>query len=523
MHKVSSIGELSSSEFDLSPTPLLRGEGLAIPTVSCSSFQERERLSLKRFISSVAVSSMIVGIAGLTSILSGETRVNAANTFCRVEPQEIVRKANLLQAAQLGDRQAAQDYEQMVTAHANQLKACRQQSWLKTQGVWMRVYPCDLQGRQLDQVLDNAANFGYNRIYLNVFYNGQVLLPYGNNPTVWPSVVGSQAANADLLAKVIETAHRRGITVYAWMFSMNFGPSYAARSDRQGAIARNGFGESNLQDPRSIPEEAKVSHIFVDPYNMQAREDLRTLVRAVAQRRPDGMVFDYIRYPQRSGSVVNNVRDLMIYGDASLKKLLGLALSGQGQEAMVAFLKNGSVGNLTIPANIPLWKLPPQMQTVNSGGDLNQQLWQLVLAHGRKGVVEFLNDVTQPVREAGIPTGAVFFPKAHLTYGNGVDPRLQPWYEFKNVNEWEPMSYASCGNASCIIDEITLVLEKATGSQTICPILIGYWAQSSPDRMAIEHQIAAVHQAYPNLNCLSHFAYSWLDLNADRQRKACQL
>lgn len=469
----------------------------------------------------VAACSFAIGFTTLlASIFVAEAR---AETFCRVEPQEIVRKANLLQAAQLGDRQAAQDYEQLVAAHADRLRQCRQQSWLKTHGVWMRVYPCDLQRRQLDQVLDNAVNFGYNRIYLNVFYDGRILLPFGDNPTVWPSVVGSKAPNADLLARVIESAHRRGIAVYAWMFSMNFGPSYAARSDRQNAIARNGFGESNLQDPRSIPEEAKVSHIFVDPYNLQAREDLRTLIRAVAQRRPDGIVFDYIRYPQRSGSVVNHVRDLMIYGDTSLKKLLELALSAQGQDAMIAYLKNGSVGHLKIPANVPLWKLPPQMQTVTSGGDLDAQLWQLVLAHARKGVIEFLNDVSQPARSTGITTGAVFFPKAHMTYGKGVDPRLQPWFSFTNVAEWAPMSYAACGNASCIIDEITLVMEKATGNQTICPILIGYWAQSSPDRLAIEHQIAAVHQAYPNLNCLSHFAYSWLDLNADQQRRTCQL
>ncbi|MEE3717424.1 family 10 glycosylhydrolase [Tumidithrix elongata RA019] len=483
---------------------------------------------LTRFVRAVVACSASLGIAGLassgflylTSVVASEAH---ADTFCRIDPQQIVRKANLLQAAQLGDRQAAEDYEKIVTAHANQLRQCRQQSWLHTQAVWMRVYPCDLQARQLDQVLDNAVNFGYNRIYLNVFYDGRILLPFGDNPTVWPSVVGSQASNADLLAKVIAGAHRRGITVYAWLFAMNFGPSYAARFDRQSAIARNGFGESNLQDPRSIPEEARVSHVFVDPYNTQAREDLRTLVRAVAQRRPDGIVFDYIRYPQRSGSVVNNVRDLMIYGDTSLQKLFELALSGQGQEAMIAYLKNGSVGNLKIPANIPLWKLPPQMQPVTSGGDLDRQLWQLVLAHARKGVVEFLDYVSQPAHEAGISTGAVFFPKAHLTYGNGVDPRLQPWFAFTNVSEWAPMSYAACGNASCIIDEITLVMEKATGSQAICPILMGYWGQSSPDRLALEQQIAAVHQAYPQLNCLSHFAYSWLDLNADRQRRTCQL
>lgn len=441
---------------------------------------------------------------------------------CQASPQQVLIKAALLKSASNGDSQALDQYNQLVKAQAAELARCRQTSWPQTQGTWLRVYPCDLKSGQIEQVMDNIANFGYNRVYLNTFYDGRVLLPKNNNPTLWPSVVGEEAKNADLLAKVIQLGRQRGITVYAWVFAMNFGPTYAARSDRKDAIARNGYGESNLKDPSGLPEEVKVSHIFVDPYSLQARMDLRILINAVAARRPDGIVFDYIRYPHRTESIVSNVRDLMIYGLSSGKTLLNRSLTLKGRELIYQYLKDGKV-NSKVALRSPLWKLPSQPPAVKKGQNVNQELWQLSLAHARTGITEFLEVVTEPARRQNILTGAVFFPKANRMHGNGVDARLQPWNEFNGVTEWAPMSYSKCGSADCILAEIEMVLQQQSGNQVICPVLAGYWGRDDGNRIALETQMSAIRSKYPQINCVSHFAYSWLDRAADQQRRECKL
>ncbi len=462
--------------------------------------------------------------------LLGLSALQAQTLACRLSDREIIRKANLLQAATRGDRTAQIQYNQLVQMHAERLRQCRQSYWPSTQAVWLRVYPCDLKPGQLDQVLDNIANFGYNRIYLSTFYDGRVLLPKRDNPTVWPSVVESTANNNDLLAQAIAKSHSRGIAVYAWLFSMNFGPSYAKRADRKGAIARNGYGETNLQDPAGIPDEGRAAHIYVDPYSTQARADLSLLVQQVAQRRPDGIVFDYIRYPHRAESVVSDVRDLMIYGSSSASTLLTRAISQRGQDLIYRYMQKGQVTAQAKDADRPLWYLPDEVQSqrqaIKLGSNLksiNQELWRLSVTHARRGVIEFLDSVSIPVRQLGIATGAVFFPRANLNSSRGVDPRLQPWHQFKNVSEWAPMTYAICGSADCLIDELALVMQQAHGSQTICPVIAGYWGRGDSGRLSLEDQMYALRGAYPQLNCISHFAYAWFDLNGDRQRRSCRL
>jgi hypothetical protein len=484
---------------------------------------KRSQRLLLAFVLSFLISS---GFGFGLSELLGTTPVQAQNqsSYCRSDYGEIVKKAELLQAAIKGEAGATEKYRQLIRAHATKLAACRQRNWPQTQAVWLRVYPCDLQSGKLEQILDNIVNFGYNRIYLNTFYDGRVLLPKNDNPTVWPSVVDDRAASADLLAQTIQKAHTRGLTVHAWLFTMNFGPSYAARVDRQLELARNGYGESNIQDPAGLPGEAGVDHVFVDPYSTQARADLRKLVAAVAKRRPDGIAFDYIRYPHRIDGRVSDVRDLMIYGSASAKHLLARANTRQGQELLYQYLQQGGISGQVkqVSSLWDLWKFPANANPSANGGDVNGQLWQLAIAHARNGVVEFLNNVVQPAKAMSIPTSAVFFPKANLTYGSAVDARLQPWDQFTSVSEWVPMSYATCGNANCITSEIAMVTRRSNG-RNVCPVIAGYWNQDQGNRISLEKQMSGIRQQLPGIDCVSHFAYSWFDLNDDRQRRACKL
>ena len=80
-----------------------------------------------------------------------------------------------------------------------------------------------------------------------MFYDGQVLLPAADNPTAWPSVLRNRGYEKyDLLEKAIAKGKQRGLKVYAWLFTMNFGYTYSQRSDRQQTLALNGKNQTSL-------------------------------------------------------------------------------------------------------------------------------------------------------------------------------------------------------------------------------------------------------------------------------------
>ncbi|MBD2099599.1 family 10 glycosylhydrolase [Leptolyngbya sp. FACHB-261] len=498
----------------------------------------------------------------------------APGAFCHLPASAIAEDEQLRRRAAAGDATARSAYAQRVQERAAALTRCRTTTWPQTQAVWLRLYPCDLQPGVLEGVLDRIVALGYNRVLVEVFYDGQVLLPSGNNPTVWPSAIRVPGAeNTDLLARTIQLGRARGLSVYAWMFSMNFGYSYGQRPDRQNALARNRLGQSSLQQPTLNDGTPDVSgttdQVFVDPYSPQARADLAQLVQAVLQRRPDGVLFDYIRYPKSSGaaSIVTSAKNLWIYGESSWEQIFGRVFNRRGQELLYRFLVNGfvTVNDVQVAAQQnpadrePLWQgsQPPQpvattnnLVRANSGGvntgtgttlgsslpattpppsnpaqdqaRFQRELWNLAVEHARQGVVSFLTAASQPVLQQGISAGAVFFPEANRSIGRGFDSRLQPWDQFPPSLEWHPMSYAICGTTSCIVDQVGKVRAAAPQGTQVIPALAGRWGQVQ-GRPSLEDQMQALQRAYPDLKAVSHFSYAWLDPQADAQRRSCRV
>jgi hypothetical protein len=439
-----------------------------------------------------------------------------------------------------GDRAATERYQALIKSQGARLRACRQRTWTADAALWIRLYPCDAQNGVLDQVLDRVVNRGYNRLYVNVFYNSKVLLPANANPTVWPSALaGTRAQNADLLAQAIQKGRERGLKVYAWVFSMNFGAKYFG-GDRQAAIARNGYGQTSLSaiEAASVNLEAGLGGLhdeaFVDPYSAQARQDYAKLIQAVVQRKPDGVLFDYIRYQRGRGpaSVASRVQDLWIYGGASQQALLRRGINPAGRELIQRYLAQGQVTVADLaavqqryPGTEPLWQgrrsipnLPPDQALAF----LQFDLWQLTVAHAAQGVIDFLAEGAAPVRRAGIAAGAVFFPEGNQVVGAGYDSRLQLWDRFPAGISWHPMAYGVCGRTDCILEQVQRVLRSAPAGIRVEPVLAGIWQQPISNRPPLDMQIQDLQQAMPQLQAMSHFAYSWQEPGSDRDRKSCQ-
>lgn len=484
---------------------------------------KRHQLLYRSLVTALLTSSSLVSQYWLASTAQAQTQA-----YCQFTKEEITEKESLRLSSLKGNSDSEKRYKALLKQHADSLQRCRSRTFPQNQAIWLRLYPCDARPGAIDEILDRIVNQGYNQINLEVFYSGQVLLPSAENRTPWPSIVQTPGyENVDLFAQAVEKGHERGIKVYAWMFTMNFGYSYAQRQDRQGALARNGRGQTSLS---VVPGG---SQLFIDPYNRQAQTDFYQLVETLMKRRPDGVLFDYIRYPRGDGSdtVAERIEDFWIYSDAAKQGLYDRALNNQGRELIKRYLSNGSISTSDVAAvkklypneDVPRW----QGRTPSPGdtsGSLQWQMWQLSVAHAAQGVLDFLALAVVAAERSGVKAGAVFFPDANqVVGGGGYDSRLQPWDNFPGTIEWHAMSYGVCGNTSCIDSLVKRTLDRAPAGTQVTPALAGVWGRSIKNRPSLEVQMRSLQRMSPRINSVSHFDYSWQEPEFDRQRKFCQL
>jgi hypothetical protein len=477
--------------------------------------------------------SIAIATTSLIPIDNYQTAQAATGAYCQFTPEEIAAKESLLKSSFDTSNQASREYSAIVEKHAEMLRLCRSQSWPEEQAIWLRLYPCDASPGSIERVLDDIVNRGYNKIHLEVFYDSQVLLPAGDNPTPWTPVVSTPGAeNIDLLEQTIEKAHQRGLKVYAWLFTMNFGYTYAQRPDRQNALARNGVGDNSLTFVHDR------SQAFIDPYSRQAQLDYQNLVEAILKRQPDGILFDYVRYPRGSGkySSVNNVRDLWIYGESSVQALLDRATNQKGKAAIALYLEQGKISINDLAAidrqypkeTEPSWQGRQLNNNSKSLQDrhqtLQKDLWFFTVAHAAQGVIDFLSLAARPAQSRGIPAGAVFFPDANRMVGRaGFDSRLQAWDKFPSTLEWHSMAYGVCNGTECIENEVETVLKASSEGTKVIPALAGVWGQTYREHPSLEQQMEALRKFYPEIDSVSHFGYSWQEPAKDRQRQSCRL
>lgn len=452
---------------------------------------------------------------------------------CQLSEKAVKEKENLRLSALRGDKKAQARYQNLIKQHAQELEKCRTRNWPNDQAIWLRLYPCDVQPGAIAKIMDRMVNQGYNQVYLEVFYDGRVLLPSSSNQTVWPSVLRTPGTeNIDLLATAIKQGRERGLKVYAWMFTMNFGYTYAQRPDRESAIARNGKGLTSLY----VVDNS--SQVFIDPYNTTAKTDYYRMVQEVLRRRPDGILFDYIRYPRQGGSnsIATKVSDLWLYTSAIQEALFRRAQNAKGLEFIRRYLTKGyiTVADITQVDQLypqepqPLWEgrtpttaeksLPPDKKQLL----LQTELWQLAVAHAMQGVLDFVALASYPAQQQGISSGVVFFPEGNQVLGQGFDSRLQPWDRFPSTMEWHPMAYATCGQANCIVSQVQRVLNAAKPGTKIVPALAGKWGSPISNRPSLEAQMQALRRFAPQIKGVSHFAYSWQYPDHDSDRKVCR-
>jgi Glycosyl hydrolase-like 10 len=539
------------------------------PTRIANSQHQRRFLSA---VSAVLASSFVCQFVGNQPVFA------QASAYCQLPKEQANIKEDLRRAALSGRPEAQQAYIAVLNKHAREIAECRRKTWPQTQAIWLRLYPCDVKPGEIDRVLDKVVNQGYNQVYIETFYDGQVLLPQADNPTVWPSVLRNRGYEKyDLLERAIAKGKQRGLKVYSWLFAMNFGYTYSQRADRQQAIARNGKNQTSLtviQDAGLHDQsgESHATHVFIDPYSPQAKQDYSLLVNQVLRRRPQGILFDYIRYVRGVGpaSVATKVQDLWIYGQSSQQALLQRATNQQGRDLIQRYLAKGFITTSDVQAVVkqyptekePLWqgRIPRPIAVVTPApknpstaattasrksttgrpnpptpspsptpplpdtGMLQKDLWQLSVAHAVQGILDFFSMAIAPAQRMGITAGAVFFPHGNQKVNQGgFDSRLQPWDRFPASVEFHAMSYGNCGDVSCIVPQVQRAVSLAPGGAKIIPAIAGDWGKSVSNRPSLEVQMRAIRSAVPEINAVSHFSYGWQEPEDERARQTCRL
>ena len=485
-----------------------------------------------RITTSISLAITATMISWVNFFLTTSSAKAAVGPYCQFTPEEVAVKEQLLKAS-LVNQQSTSEYDAVIQRHREMLELCRSQTWPQEQAIWLRLYPCDISPGSIDHVLDRIVNLGYSKIHLEVFYDSQVLLPPDDNPTPWIPVVRSpEAENIDLLQQAIDKAHQRGLKVYAWLFTMNFGYTYAQRADKQDTLARNGTGQDSLT---YVHDRAQA---FIDPYSDQAQSDYYNLVQAVLKRQPDGVLFDYVRYPRGIGgqSSVNSVKDLWIYGKSSLNALYQRATNKKGLALIKKYIDTGDLTAQDIETTDQLYpqeslakwqgrnnNLDAKASLTSRHQKLKQDLWFFSVAHAAQGIIDFLSFAAKPVQNSGLPVGTVFFPEANRLVGTtGFDSRLQAWDQFPTDLEWHPMAYGICQQETyCVTDEIKNVLKTAPKTTLVNPALAGAWGKTYRQHLPLETQMEALRKETPEVNSISHFSYAWQEPDLDRQRKSC--
>jgi hypothetical protein len=389
------------------------------------------------------------------------------------------------------------------------------------------------------------VNRGYNAIYVGVFYDGKVLLPVADNPTSWRSLTaeavrsGEVAANYDLWAEVIRKGRERGLRVYGTS-TFNFG--YSNQSfNRDAVLALKATGEtisktssepkSNLRvNGRGFDLNAPSDRPVIDPYSLQTKSDFSEAIAALVKRQPDGILFDYSNYlsPQRAG----NVKDLGIYGESARQALIAAMPNGT-KELMAIYLEAGKITPEAIATlhdnNQQKLGVAQTRSNLNLAAKAAEQiLWQLAVNHAQQGISDLIDTAIASINLSSnnLKIGAIFAPVPNLQKldrKSGIsNGRLQPWNRFPYL-EQHPMTSAICKDGKCVANEVKKVVNassKTDMSSKICPVLVGTWGETFRGHPSLEIQMQAIRAVTPQISCVSHFSYSWIEPDSDRQRQA---
>lgn len=373
---------------------------------------------------------------------------------------------------------------------------------IQRRGLWIRPYRGDLTGMDVLEVLDNAQRMGITEIYVETFQNGTLHYrsPSGLFPPATPGV--------ELLNVYSREARKRGMKVYAWLHTLNFGKAYGEAHPEQ--LVRDGFGRTS--DASEKPSWR------VSPSHPEVRRRLNLMAWELASSGlVDGIQLDYIRYPVRlvDGDIDStpDPRNFWGYSEHQLATFFA-ENPPYDTEAMRTYLSTGLAPDGRDAEYLDVWKRWLAREIEEAIGGIKQRT---------KGRVRL---------------GMAFFPNYYFHVN---DTRLQEskrWFHL--FEDLSPMCYSyyldtypgRYGDYN-INRELELVEEGLAQlppreRPALVPTLVedapGTPASASLHHRIFREQIAYLRGrmldgAYPSLEGLAFFTYGWIFPAHEARRK----
>ncbi|MEI8175658.1 MAG: family 10 glycosylhydrolase [Candidatus Omnitrophota bacterium] len=147
----------------------------------------------------------------------------------------------------------------------------------------------------ITKMIDFAKKADIGTLYVQV---------YRANEAWFPSHIADQAQyeaclkklGADPMKSLIERAHQRGVAVYAWLNVLSL-------SQNKDALLLKKYGPGiltrNVRKKKTLDDYKIDSQFFLEPGDLRVRKEMVELTEELLRAYPglDGILFDYIRYP----------------------------------------------------------------------------------------------------------------------------------------------------------------------------------------------------------------------------------
>ncbi|MNR87107.1 hypothetical protein D3C72_179690 [compost metagenome] len=404
--------------------------------------------------------------------------------------------------------QALMTYDRLVKEVSASNRPAKGEA-IRRKGLWIRPYRGDLSGLHVLEVLDNAQAMGITEVYVEAFQNGKLHYksPSGVFPLATPAT--STAPEVELLKVYSREARRRGMKVYAWLHTLNFGQAYGEANPDQ--LVRDGFGRTS---GASEKQSWRVS-----PSHPEVRRRLNLMAWELASSGiVDGIQLDYIRYPVRlkEGDVDPSADPRNFWGySAPQMQSFYTENPAYDTDAMRTYLTTG---------------VAPDGREVEY-----LDVWKRWLAHELEELIGGIRQRT----EGRIRLSMAFFPNYYFHVNDSRLQESKRWFYL--FDDLTPMNYSyyldtypgPYGDYN--INRELEVIEKGLAQlpagkrPELIPTLVedapGTPASASLHHRIFREQIAYLRGrmldgAYPSLSGLAFFTYGWLFPEHEKRRSS---
>ncbi len=207
---------------------------------------------------------------------------------------------NLLHKAEKKPEKTQQYITEAMVSLDNAIKNAIPYYSGELKGIWLR--PIEKTPALIEKTVERLYNAGFTDIFLETYYHGKTIYPSEHLRKYGVRYQREEFIGFDPLEVWIEEAHKRNMKVHIWFETFYVGNENPQTTPNHVLSVYPMWSNKRFSDYDSETPVSSLSEhngYFLDPANIQVQEYLLGLIdEIITKYHPDGINFDYIRYPQ---------------------------------------------------------------------------------------------------------------------------------------------------------------------------------------------------------------------------------